>query len=375
MDRPTNLMVITSVVLLESAPDWERVLAVVRSRIVEPYPVFSQRPVPRPGPFGRHEWADDPHFDLERHVHRVTLDGDGTDADLQAYIESHLARPFDMTRPLWEVHLVSGHGAGAALVFRIHHALADGMALTRVLLGLTEDAAGRPGDLTDAGVSAELHGIPPPRLSTTDPTAADTPSPAPSPSLRRATDGIDCAARALGSSASDAARLALRSGQVVADLLLTTNPSSAVGGSPGHRKRIVWTEPLPLSGLKQTGRLVGATLNDVLLSAVAGALHAYQLERPGAPVDLVTMVPVNLRPLDEPLPAGARQPFRTALPALPEQRRHAAGAARADQGSDGLAQGLARGRPHLRAHLRHRSHDRGRSSDGSSTSSPTRRSA
>jgi len=301
MDRPTNLMVITSVVLLESVPDWDRVLDVMRSRIIEPYPVFSQRPVPRPGPFGRHEWADDPHFDLERHVHRVTLDGDGTDAELQGYIESHLARAFDLTRPLWEVHLVSGHGAGAALVFRIHHALADGMALTRVLLGLTEDAAGRPGDLTDAGVSAELHGIPLPRLSAAGPTAADTPTQR--PLVAAARDGWDRLRRnGLGSSASDAARLALRSGQVVADLLLTTNPSSAVGGSPGHRKRIVWTEPLPLSGLKQTGRLVGATLNDVLLSAVAGALHAYQLERPGAPVDLVTMVPVNLRPLDEPLP-------------------------------------------------------------------------
>ncbi len=301
MDRPTNLMVITSVVLLESVPDWDRVLDVVRSRIVEPYPVFSQRPVPRPGPFGRHEWADDPHFDLERHVHRVTLDGDGTDADLQGYIESHLARPFDVTRPLWEVHLVSGHGAGAALVFRIHHALADGMALTRVLLGLTEDAAGRPGDLTDAGVSAELHGIPPPRVSDHRPDCCGHADPAPS---RR------CGTRRMGATAPQGSRLlgvrrgqlALRSGQVVADLLLTTNPSSAVGGSPGHRKRIVWTEPLPLSGLKQTGRLVGATLNDVLLSAVAGALHAYQHERPGAPVDLVTMVPVNLRPLDEPLP-------------------------------------------------------------------------
>ena len=84
--------------------------------------------------------------------------------------------------------------------------------------------------------------------------------------------------------------------------ILTTNPASAVGGLPGERKRVVWTEPLPLAGLKQAGRLVGATLNDVLLSAVAGALHTYQAERSQAPVDLVTMVPVNLRPLDQPLP-------------------------------------------------------------------------
>src|SRR6478735_1496371 len=215
MDRPTNLMVITSVVLLESVPDWEHVMAVLRSRIVDPYPVFSQRPVPRPGRFGRHEWADDPHFGLERHVHRVTLDGDGTDADLQAYIEGHLARPLDVTRPLWEVHLVSGHGTGAALVFRIHHALADGMALTRVLLGLTEDAAGRPGDLTDAGVSAELHGIPPARVPATGPSAPDPL--VQRPLVAAAREGWDRLRRnGLRSSAADAARLALRGGQVVA---------------------------------------------------------------------------------------------------------------------------------------------------------------
>ena len=98
-----------------------------------------------------------------------------------------------MTRPLWEVHLVDGHGAGAALVFRIHHALADGIALTRVLLGLTEDADGRPGDLTDAGVSAELHGIPPPRVSDDRPDRGGPPI-RPPPRRWRPRDGMGSAA-------------------------------------------------------------------------------------------------------------------------------------------------------------------------------------
>jgi len=100
---------------------------------------------------------------------------------------------------------------------------------------------------------------------------------------------------------TDAAGLTLRTGQVVSDLLLTTNPASAVGGVPGQHKRLVWTQPLPLPGLKQVGGLVGATLNDVLMSAVAGALHAYQDEHDRAPLDLVTMVPVTVRPLAAPL--------------------------------------------------------------------------
>ena len=97
-------------------------------------------------------------------MRRATLSGKGTaaeaDAELQAYIEEHLPHPFDRSRPLWEVHLVDGHGSGAALVFRIHHALADGIALTRVLLGLTEDAAGVPGDLVGPPATTDLPTMP-----------------------------------------------------------------------------------------------------------------------------------------------------------------------------------------------------------------------
>ncbi len=301
MDRPTNLMVIVSVVLLESRPDWDRVLDVVRERIIEPYPVFSQR-ARRPRGLSGHRWEDDPDFDLTRHVTRVTLSGEGTaaeaDAELQAYVEEHLPRPFDRSRPLWEVHLVDGHGAGAALVFRIHHALADGIALTRVLLGLTEDADGRPGDLVGPPATTDLATLPLGAPSSAGAVASGL-------RLARATTrtGWDrLRSKGARAAVTDAAGLALRTGQVVTDLLLTTNPRSAVGGVPGHRKRLVWTQPLPLPGLKQAGRLVGATLNDVLLSAVAGALHTYQDGRGREPVDLVTMVPVNVRPLDEPLP-------------------------------------------------------------------------
>lgn len=297
MDRPTNLMVIVSVVLLERVPDWDRVLGVIRERIVEPYPVFSQRAVRSRGPLARHRWQDDPAFDLERHVRRATLPAGATDADLQAYIEDHLTQPLDRTRAMWEVHLVDGPADGAALVFRIHHALADGIALTRVLLGLTEDADGRPGDLLGAASAEPAPPLPPPG---TRPGAVAAASRLVLTAARVGWRRLR--AKGVRATLTDVAGTTLRTGQVVSDLLLTTNPASAVGGEPGRRKRIVWTTPLPLPGLKQAGRLVGATLNDVLLSAVAGALHTYQAERGLDPVDLVTMVPVNVRPLDEPLP-------------------------------------------------------------------------
>ena len=101
---------------------------------------------------------------------------------------------------------------------------------------------------------------------------------------------------------TDAAGLTLRTGQVVSDLLLTTNPASAVGGVPGQRKRVVWTEPLPLPGSSRPAGSSAPPSTTCSSSAVAGALHAYQDEHGRDPVDLVTMVPVNVRPLDEPLP-------------------------------------------------------------------------
>ena len=101
MDRPTNLMVIVSVVLLESVPDWDRVLDVVRERIIEPLPRL-QPACATPRGLTGHRWEDDPDFDLDRHVHRATLSGAATtaaaDAELQAYVEDHLPRPFDRSR-------------------------------------------------------------------------------------------------------------------------------------------------------------------------------------------------------------------------------------------------------------------------------------
>jgi hypothetical protein len=260
MDRPTNLMVIVSVVLLESVPDWDRVLDLMRTRILEPYPVFSQRPVRPRRTLGRYHWEDDPDLDLARHVRRATLSGKGTaaevDAELQAYIEEHLPHPFDRSRPLWEVHLVDGHGSGAALVFRIHHALADGIALTRVLLGLTEDAAGVPGDRVGPPAKTDLPTMPLRAVASSG--AIGSGVRLALASARSGWDHLrDKGARA---TVTDAAGLTLRTGQVVSDLLLTTNPASAVGGVPGQRKRLVWTQPLPLPGLKQVGGLVGATL-------------------------------------------------------------------------------------------------------------------
>src|SRR5665647_3107993 len=137
MDRPNNLMVIDSVMWFEETIKWELLGPLLQRRLLDRYPVFSQRPVPPSNLFELPRWEDDPDFDLSRHLRRVTLPVPGTEEALQRYVESRMSAPFDRTYPLWEMTLVEGYGGGCALVSRSHHSLADGLALSQVLLSLT----------------------------------------------------------------------------------------------------------------------------------------------------------------------------------------------------------------------------------------------
>jgi WS/DGAT/MGAT family acyltransferase len=295
MDRPQNLMVIVSVLFLGEVPDWAEVTRTLEVRVLDRYPVFRQRVEPAGRLLGRPHWVDDEDFDLGRHLRRTTLTGRGDDAALQRYMEQHLSVPFDPDHPLWEMHLIDGYGSGAAIFCRTHHALADGLALARVLLSLTDedpDAAPAPAD--------------PPRV---DPGSAAT-SPARPRLPGPASVGLDLAGAVVteargwvtATGLRHTTRLALRTTQVVSELLLGQNPPNPLSGEPDRAKRIAWTGLLPLDGPKSLGRLAGATLNDVLLSAMAAALRTYQQDSGVEPVDLMTMVPVNLRDLDAPLP-------------------------------------------------------------------------
>ena len=303
MDRANNLMVIESLMTLESPPDWERFLDVLQRRVVDVYPVFSQRAVPAVAglPLLPLRWEDDADFSLARHVHRVTLSAPGGDGELQDYVTSHLSTPLPRDRPLWEMHLVDGYRDGAAIYSRLHHAMADGIALTQVLLSLTDE---------------------------TPEVAADAP-----PTVRPSTRSrLGAAVHLAGATASllldaprllttahlgEAVKLAAKTTGVTTKLLLARNPDSAVSGVATVSKRAIWAPPIPLDEIVSVAHRTGTTVNDVLMSALAGALSTYLTTHHGEAVDIPTMVPINLRPHDEPLPRELGNRFALVLYTLP----------------------------------------------------------
>lgn len=295
MDRPTNLMVVNSVLVYDEPMDRDKIVEVLTERLIEPFPRFRQRVAEPRWPLARPAWEDDPHFSIDRHLISARLPEPGGDAELQDYVSRQMGMPLDHNRPLWEMHLIDGYQDGAATLTRMHHAIADGIALARLLFSLTDGAPDAPiaDDVDDHGhrslLDAALHeGLElvglvghPPRITS---------------ALRRAP--------------SVAATLAK-------ELFLLPDARTAFTGRNGITKRAAWTRPIPLERVKAAAHASGATVNDLMLAAVSGALRHY-LQQRGSPVhDLRAMVPFNLRPLDEPLPRDLGNRFGLVFLSLP----------------------------------------------------------
>lgn len=307
MDRPNNLMVVDALVWTDAPVDWARLTAVVRERMVGRYPVFRQRPVRSLRHLGRHQWEDDPDFALAHHLRRAVLPPPGDERSLARYAETQMSRPLDRSRPLWELHLLDGILGGSALLARVHHAVADGIAMAEVLLSLTDDSP--DADLDSPGSSASGPG---------SGTRPDLHPVGRLPGLHELAHlGSALPSLARPGALLDALNLAEQTGHIADKLVLRSNPVTALSGTPGLEKRAVWSRALPLSGVRAVAREADATVNDVLVGAVAAAVTGYLAAHGDRTPDLTTMIPVNLRPAGAPLPPELGNRFALVLLPLP----------------------------------------------------------
>ncbi len=108
-------------------------------------PRYRQIAVAPPYDVGYPTWQWDPHFDIRRHVFRVTVDPPGGETELEALAGRILSQVMDRHKPLWDIHVIDGlKGGRGALIPRVHHALADGIsgaALLNVILDPTPETS------------------------------------------------------------------------------------------------------------------------------------------------------------------------------------------------------------------------------------------
>jgi WS/DGAT/MGAT family acyltransferase len=279
MDKPTNLMMIVGVMMLEGKLARAALKRAIETRFLA-FRRFASRAVQDAAGAW---WESDDALELDRHVQRVTLPAPGGKAELENLVSELASTPLDPRRPLWQFHLVENYRGGTAVVVRIHHCYADGIALVQVMLSLTHDTAA-------GSLVAEAEPVEPDVRAEVD-FWAQIMKPVASAIEGAKLLGVQGVLGKGKDFAAEAARLAL----------MGRDASTRFKGELGTRKRVAWADPLPLDEVKVVGQALGCSINDVLLSMAAGALRDYLLEK-GDTVDGVeirAIVPVNLRPLGQ----------------------------------------------------------------------------
>ena len=322
MDSPANLMMIVGVWVLKPGVKYADVCERLQEKLTQ-YPRFVQRVVEDAAGA---TWVKDQQFDIRNHVVTEQLDlpkrrkkGDEQTA-LQDRVAQLASEPLSRKRSLWQFHLVEDYQGGSAMIVRIHHCIADGIALIAVTQSLVDGGASPPqskrkakpvqsgaGGAGGEGFEAVQNWLQSSLLTPMTQFAVKALGAAGEGAARSMTmmsmladpqksldTGLD--------SAAGVARLAFKVAQDSAALLLMPDDSpTRLKGDPGVVKKVAWCAPLPLAGVKAVCKALNCSVNDVLMSCVAGAIAQY-LQDKGDAVEgkeIRAMVPVNLRPLDE----------------------------------------------------------------------------
>ena len=289
MDRPTNLMMIVGVMIFDCPIDYPRLRQILETRFLK-YRRFRQRVVEETSGY---YWVEDDDFDLDAHLQRAALPGAGGKEELEKLVAQLVSAPLNPNRPLWHFQLVENYDGGTALVARIHHCIADGIALIGVMLSMTNEGPDASAEPVYDGMQSEV---------------AEDHEGVWQQFFEPIGDALARAARFTGALSkeltqnperiSDYAKMGANIAIEVAQLAMMPDDSTTrLKGKPGATKRVAWSEPMPLTEIKAVGKFLGCSVNDIVLSSVAGALRSYLLEKGDSAqdVEVRALVPVNLR--------------------------------------------------------------------------------
>ena len=302
MDSASNLMMIVGVWILKPPVSYDDLCERVEGSLLK-FRRFKQRVVKDSAGA---TWVDDKSFDISKHivVEKLPKVAKGQEQNaLQDRVALLAMQPLDTRRPLWQLHLIENYDGGSVLIVRIHHCIADGIALIAVSMSMVDGGAQPPERAPKAEKRGGLEGaedwiagtliksltqLAVKTLGKTGDNVANT--------LEMLTDPKQGMVNTVGMAkiayqlASDAAAL----------VLMPDDSPTRLKGTPGTTKRVAWCQPIPLDEVKAVGKALNCSLNDVLLSCVAGAIGEYlrALGDDTTGQEIRAMVPVNLRPIE-----------------------------------------------------------------------------
>lgn len=299
LETPTAHMHIVGVILLdpgtvEGGYSFEGLKKLILSRLHR-IPPFHRRIQRVPFNLEHPYWVHDVDFDVDQHVRRVTISAPGGRTELGKLVGEIASTPLDRSRPLWEIAVVEGLESGhVALVTKMHHAAADGMASGYLMLQLLDMSPEIPEMPAADGFEEEPFG------------GLDVLRQAVSDRLR---DPWRMArqVRTTGRRAVELVRHALEKGTDNFSPILPFMAPRTMFNRAISADRIAAFGTAPLDDFRAVRRAYGCTVNDVVLTACTGALRRYLIDHNDLPAkSLLASVPVSVRKPEETADLGNR---------------------------------------------------------------------
>jgi WS/DGAT/MGAT family acyltransferase len=301
---------IANITILATPPDPERLRARI-GRAADTIARLHQRVVPALGRMAPPEWRADPEFDLDYHLRWMALPAPGTERQLLDLAASLVNAPFDRTRPLWEFVVVEGlEGGRAAMVQKLHHAIAAGIGAIRIsaqFIDLEPDATApiRPTRPEPEGPDAGL-------VETTVDTLTHNLRRGIG-MARRAGEGVAGLVRHPSRWAATGEDLLQLAGSATRQLVVTDPARSSMWTERSLRRRIELLQ-VPFEPAKAAAKALGGSLNDLFVCAAAGGAGRYH-RAAGFPIDeLRISMPISTRS-DASAGGNSFTPTRVLVPA------------------------------------------------------------
>lgn len=312
LDRGTTPMQVGALSIFDCL-DGQLTVEDVRRRIsrrLAYVPRFRMRVREIPLALGRPVWVPDDRFDLDAHIRHCVLARPGTHAQLEELTARILARPLDRERPLWELHVVEGLADGTvAVISKTHQALVDGNGALDITQFLLDEDAAEP-----TGPAAETWYAPDPPTDWELVAATLTgPIVQPVDALRSAASTVTSTLTRMGASLHDTSRWA-REALTAAVSVARAPVTASLQADVGMHRRFA-TASIALDEFQTVHRSVGGSVQDAILTAIAGALRAWLVGR-GASVDATSVIRV-LIPVATASPGGDASSVSAFLVDLP----------------------------------------------------------
>ncbi|MDN4516972.1 wax ester/triacylglycerol synthase family O-acyltransferase [Mycolicibacterium austroafricanum] len=277
-DRHVSLAVGAVSVLEGPVPDQHELVAAISERILR-VPRLRQVVRRQPLDLSAPEWVDDPALDLAHHIRRAALPHPGDDEALFRFTAEAMETRLDRERPLWQCWIIEGLAEDRwAMLMKVHHCIADGIATMHLLAGLSDGGEGE----TYAGAIRAAHERPQNGFSL----PALTLNP-----LRWAHIAWNTA-----SALTATAAMTIGGAVEIVDSLVRPGSSSSLNGPVTTMRRYSAVQ-VPLARVASVCQAFDVTLNDVALAAITDSYRAALKRRGEEPRhnSLRTLVPVSVR--------------------------------------------------------------------------------